>query len=170
MAKPDPRARRIDPPVSRFRLQIRPSPIHRFGVFAGEGIPRRRVVIEYAGDRINYAEALRRFRKRGQPNRICFARLSRRWLIDGWNGNGSELINHSCEPNLYVWRPRGHIFFCSRRRIRPGEELTFDYNLQRRGGRVACHCGSPKCRGTMNRPVRRHRTRLPRRGRPRLRS
>jgi len=153
------RARCIDPPASRFRLQIRPSPIHNLGVFAGEAIPRRRVVMEYAGDRITYAEAVRRFRKRGKPERICFARLNRYWIIDGWRGNGAEFINHSCEPNLYTWRPHGHIFFCSRKRIRTGEELTFDYNLQRRIGRTPCHCGSPKCRGEMNRPPRKHRRR-----------
>ncbi|HKO03477.1 MAG TPA: SET domain-containing protein-lysine N-methyltransferase [Candidatus Acidoferrales bacterium] len=148
------RARRIDPPVSRFRLQIRPSPIHRLGVFAREAIPPRRVVMEYAGERINYAEAQRRFRKRRQPDRICFARLNRYWIIDGWKGNGSEFINHSCDPNLYVWRPRGHLFFCSRKRISPGEELTFDYYIQRTVASTPCDCGSAKCRGEMNRPPR----------------
>ncbi len=157
MTHPRARAHHIDPPVSRFRLQIRPSPIHHLGVFAREAIPCRRVVMEYAGDRINYAEAVRRSRQRGRRNRICFARLDRRWIIDGWRGNGSEFINHSCDPNLFPWRPRGHIFFCSRKAIRPGEELTFDYNLQRGIERVACHCGSPKCRGEMNRPPKKHR-------------
>jgi SET domain-containing protein len=151
------RAHLIDPPVSRFRLKISRSLIHRLGVFAREAIPRRRLVIEYVGDRITRAELLRRFRKRGKPKRICFATLNRYWIIDGWKGNGSEFINHSCEPNLYVWKLRGRVLFCSRKRIRPGEELTVDYRLGRRIGRVACHCGSPKCRGEMNRPPQKHR-------------
>jgi uncharacterized protein len=152
MAKPRSTPRRINPPTSRFPLQIRRSPIHHLGVFACEAIPRRRIVIEYVGDKINYAEACRRHIKRGRPKRILFARLNRYWIIDAWKGNGSEFINHSCEPNLYVTRPHGHIFFWSRTHIQPGEELTYDYDLQRRAAKTACHCGAAKCRGEMNRP------------------
>jgi len=155
MPKNRPRSQPIDPPVSRFRLQIRRSRIHGRGVFAREIIPPRKVIIEYAGDRITYREMMRRFVKRGRPRRICFARLDKRWIIDGLNGNGSEYINHSCEPNMHHWRPRGHIFLCSRRPIVPGEELTFDYRLSPALGRVPCHCGAKKCRGQMNRPAKR---------------
>jgi SET domain-containing protein len=165
MPKSHLKSREINPPVSRFRLQIRPSPIHCLGIFAREAIPGRRLVMEYAGDRITRAEAQRRFLKRGKPERICFARLNRRWVIDGCNGNGSEFINHSCQPNLDVRKRRGHILFYTRRAIRPGEELTSDYKLRRSFGRVAWYCGSSKCRGEMNRPVRKHRTRLQRWGR-----
>ena len=157
MPKSHLKSQRIDPPISRFGLSVRRSAIHGRGVFAREAIPGRKLVMEYAGDRITRAEAERRFVKRGRPERICFGRLNRYWVIDGWNGNGSEFINHSCEPNLDVRKRRGHIFFYTCRAIRPGEELTSDYKLGRRIGRVACHCGSPKCRGEMNRPARKHR-------------
>lgn len=39
----------------------------------------------------------------------------------------------------------------SKRRIKAGEELTIDYNFSPKVGRVPCHCGSQKCRGTINR-------------------
>src|SRR5579864_2186313 len=39
---------------TRFRIQIKRSRIHRYGVFALEEIPRRKFVIEYAGERISY--------------------------------------------------------------------------------------------------------------------
>jgi uncharacterized protein len=159
MRRTSSKSRSIDAPVSRFRLRIRRSPIHRLGVFAHETIPRRRVVIEYTGDRINFAEARRRILVRGRSKQILFARLNRYWLIDGWNGNGSEYVNHSCQPNLYAWRLRGHLFLCTRRRIRPGQELTIDYRIQRTVESAPCHCGSPKCRGEMNRPPNRRRPR-----------
>ena len=149
-------ARSIDPPASRFRLQIRRSPIQGVGVFARETIPGRRLVIEYEGDRISLAEARKRFLKRGRPKRICFARLNRRWILDGWKGNGSEYINHSCSPNLYAWRPRGHIFLCSLKRILPGEELSVDYKIRRHVGEIPCNCGAANCRGLIDTPTKRH--------------
>jgi len=153
----------INPPVARFRLHVRTSPIAGLGVFAREGIPPRRLVIEYGGDRITIAEAERRQRKRGNPERICFAWLKGKWVIDGWKGNGAQYVNHSCDPNLYSCKLRGHILFFSARRIRTGEELTIDYRISSRSSKVTCHCGSPHCRGVMNHTARRRRRRRGRR-------
>ena len=38
---------RIDPRFASYRMEIRPSKIHRFGVYALEPIPANRKVIEY---------------------------------------------------------------------------------------------------------------------------
>ena len=35
-------------------------------------------------------------------------------------------------------------------RIAAGEELLLDYKFAKRGTKVPCHCGAPKCRGTIN--------------------
>ena len=43
-----------------------------------------------------------------------------------------------------------HILFFSRRGIRKGEELTLDYKLDPKTFRIPCRCGSPKCRGAIN--------------------
>jgi SET domain-containing protein len=153
------RVRLINPPVSGYRLEICPSRIAGWGVFAREVIPRGRQVIEYAGDRITFAEARRRWRVRGRPKRITPVRLNRHWVIDPWNGNSSVYINHSCEPNLYRCRPRGHLLLFSLKRIRPGEELTFDYKLNPVKPWIACRCGSPRCRGVMDRHARKPRPR-----------
>ncbi len=50
----------IDPRHSPFRLEVRPSAIHRWGVYALEMIPARRKVIEYTGERVNRRETKRR--------------------------------------------------------------------------------------------------------------
>jgi len=65
-------------------------------------------------------------------------------------GSGAELINHCCDPNLVRRRIGGHIYYYSRRRIRPGEELSVDYRFSKDSLRMKCRCGSPKCRGTIN--------------------
>lgn len=141
--------------ASRFQLRVAPSSIHRLGVFADQQIPGRVTVIEYTGERISYPEARRRFRRIAKEHGGRFnylARLNSRWVIDGAiGGNGSELINHSCAPNVKGRRARGRLWFVSLRRIQKGEELLVDYRFPKKAPRVPCHCGSTICRGTINR-------------------
>ncbi|MGB0035136.1 MAG: SET domain-containing protein-lysine N-methyltransferase [Candidatus Acidiferrales bacterium] len=150
-----PRFRLVPSQYSPHRLSIRSSRVHRFGVFALESIPKGRKVIEYAGERLTWTEAARQVRRRerqGAPMNVYFARLNRRWIIDGSvGGSGAQFINHSCDGNLGARKIRGHLLFFSRRRIRAGEELSFDYRLSRESPTLECRCGSPKCRGTVNR-------------------
>jgi len=145
---------RIDPRYTPFLLLIGRSRVHRYGVFAGENIPRNRKVVEYTGEHISHLAATRRFMKilrTGKPRRFYFFVLSRRWVIDGAvGGSGAELINHSCDPNLARRRIRGRIFYYSRKRIRRGDELNVDYHFSKNALKVKCRCGSPKCRGTIN--------------------
>ena len=137
----------IDPRFACFRLLVRRSSIHRWGVFAGEVIPPRRKVIEYTGERISRRET----KERGQATLIYLFTLDDYWTLDGAvGGSGAEIINHSCEPNLYSWNTKGHILYMSQRRIEPGEELTVDYRFSKKTEKVTCHCGSPQCRGTIN--------------------
>ena len=138
---------RVDSKHSRFRLALRQSPIHRWGVYAGERIPGRHKVIEYTGERISRRETLRR----GQADMTYLFTLDNYWTLDGSvGGSGAEYINHSCEPNLYSCIFKGHILYISKREIRRGEELTVDYRFSKKIERVPCLCGSPKCRGTIN--------------------
>jgi SET domain-containing protein len=140
---------RIDPRHARFRLTLRPSAIHGWGVYAAEPIPAGRKVIEYTGERIGRREA----RRRGLGSRTYLFTLDDYWTLDGSvGGSGAELINHSCDPNLYSWIFKGHILYMSKRDILPGEELTVDYHFSSKIDRVPCRCGSAKCRGTINLP------------------
>ncbi|HEY2012701.1 MAG TPA: SET domain-containing protein-lysine N-methyltransferase [Bryobacteraceae bacterium] len=137
----------IDPQYACFRLVIRESKIHRWGVYAGERIPARRKVIEYTGEKISRRET----KRRGSGNVTYLFTLDNYWTIDGAvNGSGAEIINHSCEPNIYAMVLKGHILYMSKREIRRGEELTVDYRFADDVGRVRCCCGATKCRGTIN--------------------
>ena len=129
-----------------FRLIIRESRIHRYGVYALERIPPNRKVIEYTGERINRREAKRRG---GGAFTYLFA-VDRYWTVDGSvGGSGAEIINHSCEPNLISRVMKGHVLYISLREIQPGEELTVDYHLDWNPPSTPCQCGTPKCRGTL---------------------
>jgi SET domain-containing protein len=137
----------IDPRHARFQIEIRPSKIHRCGVYALERIPAARKVIEYTGEKISRRET----KRRGQGSVTYLFTLDDYWTIDGAvGGSGAEIINHSCDPNLATRIVRGHILYFSKREIRPGEELTVDYRFSDKIEAVPCHCGSPKCRGAIN--------------------
>ncbi len=130
-----------------FKLEIRPSKIHRWGIYALEAIPARRKVIEYTGERINRAET----KRRGQTCRTYLFTLDKYWTLDGAHGgSGAELINHSCDPNLATRVQQGHIFYMAKRAIGKGEELTVDYHFSGDVERVKCKCGAAKCRGVIN--------------------
>lgn len=140
--------------ASPFRLKVRRSRIHRHGVFTAEEIPAHRRVIEYAGERIDQKEAVKRYLRAwngGKPKPMYLFHLRRNVVIDGSvRGNGAEIINHSCHPNLITRRIRGHIYYFSRRAIAAGAELTVDYRFAKNSARVPCRCGAPNCRGTIN--------------------
>lgn len=154
MKIPHQTVRQIKPESSPFALRIAPSSIHRRGVFALQPIPRNRKVIEYTGQRLTWRQSLQLLRKLwrlGAPANVYLARLNRRWIINGAiGGNGSQFINHCCDPNLARRRIRGHLMFFSTRNIRVGEELTCDYKFRKYVPKTPCRCGSPKCRGTIN--------------------
>jgi uncharacterized protein len=136
--------RDVAPGASRFRLKVRRSPIHRGGVFAAEAIPALREVIEYVGARIPFSQVLRNHKRRwrsGLRSEFYLLRLDRLWVIDGSvGGNGSELINHCCDPNLAHRRIPGRILFFSCRKIKAGEELTLDYQFHEKAERILCRC------------------------------
>ncbi|MGE5569935.1 MAG: SET domain-containing protein [Rhodospirillales bacterium] len=138
---------RIDERYACYRMEVRPSRIHRWGVFALEPIPARRKVIEYTGEKISRRE----IKRRSERPLVYLFELNSYWCVDGAvGGSGAELINHSCDPNLYSMVMKGHVIYMSRRAISPGEELTVDYRFDKNMERVPCSCGSPKCRGTIN--------------------
>ena len=139
---------RIDPKYTGYKLSIRKSKIHRFGVYAEERIPANRKVIEYTGERLNRRET----KLRGEGEYTYLFTLDKYWTLDGaFGGSGAEIINHSCEANVVSRIMKGHIIYMSLRTIEPGEEITVDYNFEYVGDQTACACGASSCRTVMER-------------------
>lgn len=70
------------------------------------------------------------------------------WLCgDEEDLHPSDVINHSCEPNLAFLE--GTLVLRALRDLAPGEELSFDYvtAMDLPGWGFACACGAPTCRG-----------------------
>jgi len=140
------------------RIQVRRSGVHGKGVFALQPIGKDELIIEYKGEIIDWDEALRRHpRDPEQPNHTFYFHLEGGDVIDGGvNGNAARWINHACEPNCEAEEDGRRIFIKALRKIKPGEELFFDYRLvidERYTAKLkkeyACWCGSKHCRGTM---------------------
>lgn len=141
-------AARIDPNYACFRMELRESKIHRWGVFAREDIPANRKVIEYTGERISRRETRRRSL---ESEHTYLFTLNDYWTLDGSaGGSGAEYINHSCDPNLRAWNHHERILYMSKRAIRRGEELTVDYRFPHNVEHTPCVCGAAVCRGAIN--------------------
>jgi len=137
----------IDERHTNFSLVVKPSKIHRWGVYAGERIPKQRKVIEYTGEKCSRKET----KRRSEGHLHYMFTLDAYWSVDGAvGGSGAEFINHSCNPNVYSKIFKGHILYVSLREIKSGEELTIDYRFEPHVEKVPCKCGAPNCRGTIN--------------------
>jgi SET domain-containing protein len=139
-------------------LEVRPSGLHGLGVFALVPIRKGTRVIEYLGERVSHQEADRRYddKDAGDNHTFLFI-VDEDTVIDaGVNGNEARFVNHGCDPNCESVIEAGRVFIEAIRAIAPGEELTYDYQIQREPGDppeidtiFACRCGAARCRGTM---------------------
>ncbi len=150
------------------RIVRRRSPIHGNGVFAARDLPGRTEIIEYRGRRMTHAQANRAYGNDVDNGHTFLFTLNEKYLIDAnVGGNDARWINHSCAPNCQAWviehasgdPRRDRVVIETRRRIREGEELTYDYGItleERQTARLkriwACRCGAKKCTGTLLKP------------------
>jgi SET domain-containing protein len=138
---------------------VRNSSIHGRGVFASTEIPRGTSIIEYKGKRTSWDEALAApDSDPDDPAHTFLFQIDDGRVIDARvRGNAARWINHSCWPNCVTHEDdAGHVFIEAKRRIRAGDELTYDYRLTVEGrltrkekAQYACRCGTAKCRGTL---------------------
>jgi SET domain-containing protein len=147
-------------------IEVRASSLHGLGVFALHRIEAGTRVIEYLGERISHGEADRRYQGKSATDSHTFLFIADdATVIDaGVDGNEARFVNHACDPNCASVIERARVYIDAIRTIAPGEELTYDYQIQREPGDppdidavFACHCGLPRCRGTMMWPPRRGR-------------
>ena len=131
--------------------------MHGKGVYALRDLRPGETLIEYTGERISWAEALRRHpHDPDQPTHTFYFHLDEHCVIDALHGgNAARWINHSCQPNCEAQEAHGRVFIKALRPIRAGEELFYDYGLvidarhtPRLKAEYACLCRAPDCRGS----------------------
>ncbi|VEU21348.1 DEKNAAC102337 [Brettanomyces naardenensis] len=126
-----------------------------YGMRADSDIPAHTFIVEYKGEVIDSQEY--KLRKEQYANEgikhFYFMMIREDEIIDATKrASLGRFCNHSCDPNAYIekWvvnkRYRMGIF--AKRGIRKGEEITFDYNVDRYGSEPQkCYCGAKNCVG-----------------------
>ncbi|GAA97247.1 uncharacterized protein L969DRAFT_606822 [Mixia osmundae IAM 14324] len=136
-------------------IQIVDTGMKGFGVRAAEDMLKDAFVYEYIGEVVGAGQLQKRMKDYYEEGieHFYFMALQREEFIDATKkGNKGRFLNHSCSPNCYVskWvvgeKMRMGIF--TKRKIQAGEELTFNYNVDRYGHEAQpCYCGEANCVG-----------------------
>lgn len=125
------------------------------GIRACKPIPAGTFIMEYVGEVFDSREFKRRRKEysRNHSAHFYFMALKGDLFIDATRkGNISRFINHSCDPNAQTqkWTVNGElrVGFFAQKMIEVGEEINFDYRLERYGREPQkCYCGTAICRG-----------------------
>ncbi|KAJ5320567.1 hypothetical protein N7508_000850 [Penicillium antarcticum] len=126
-----------------------------FGLRAETNLDPHQLIYEYVGEVVGEQQFRRRMRQYDEEGikHFYFMSLNKGEFVDATKrGNLGRFCNHSCNPNCYVdkWvvgeKLRMGIF--AERSIQAGEELVFNYNVDRYGADPQpCYCGEPMCTG-----------------------
>jgi SET domain-containing protein len=94
------------------------------GLFATKEIPKGKRIIEYTGPRVPNEQV-------EKSNGKYFFGVTKKWSIDGsGRDNVARYINHSCRPNAEAIISKGRVWIWSRKKIRPGDEIAYDYGKE----------------------------------------
>ncbi|CAK9685568.1 unnamed protein product [Candida parapsilosis] len=134
--------------VSVFQTELK-----GYGLKANKPISEGQFIYEYIGEVIDEGAFRQRMIEYDMKNykHFYFMMLKPDAFIDATEkGSLARFVNHSCNPNAFVdkWvvgdKLRMGIF--AKRNIAKGEEITFDYNVDRYGAQSQpCYCGEPNC-------------------------
>ena len=91
------------------------------GLFAKVDISKGAKIVQYTGERIRRDDVAR------HKGKYLFT-LNDKWTIDGKSrANLARYANHSCRPNAKSITTPRKIWIVARRKIRAGEEITYNY-------------------------------------------
>lgn len=111
--------------VTAYPKTVVKKSFHGRGIFALEEIKKGTKILQYIGRKIGNDEADRK------PNRYIFY-IDEKYSLDGspmWNT--ARYFNHSCRPNAEsIMEGDDRIFIAAKRKILPGEEITFHYGKE----------------------------------------
>ena len=91
------------------------------GLYAEQEIPKGACIIEYIGVPLTKEEEDK------SNSRYLFEIHSRKTIDGAPRWNTARYINHSCRPNCEPNIYKNRIYIHARRKIKPGEELNYDY-------------------------------------------
>jgi len=109
------------------------------GLYTEGEIPKSACVIEYTGVEITKEQ------EEKSRSKYLFEIHSRKTIDGAPRWNTARYINHSCRPNCEPNIHKGRVFIHAKRRIKPGEELNYDYGVNYFREFLKEICACPKC-------------------------
>ena len=109
------------------------------GLYAESVIPKDACVIEYTGVEITKEQEDK------SRSKYLFEIHARKTIDGAPRWNTARYINHSCRPNCEPNIHKGRVFIHARRKIKPGEELSYDYGTNYFKQYLKDICACPKC-------------------------
>jgi hypothetical protein len=109
-------------PAHHFKLIKVKRGLAGLGLFAGENIKKKEMIVEYIGNILTAEEADKKV-----TSQYLFE-INRNKTIDGtprWNT--ARYANHSCAPNAESDIKKGRVFVIATKNIKEGEEIVYDY-------------------------------------------
>jgi len=111
------------PRTSKYVLKTKRG-LSGLGLFAGEDIPRDVFLVEYWGKIVTDEEADE------VAGKYLFRLDGGKTILGNHKGNLARLINHSCKPNAEAEMDGKRIFIYSKRAIKKGEEISYNYGKE----------------------------------------
>lgn len=152
------------------KIEARLSQIHGNGVFATDTIEKGERIVRYKGKLRTHDEVDAEYGEIDENGHTFLFTLNDDYVIDAnVDGGIARWINHSCSPNCEAVveenaKGKTHkdkVFIEAIRKIKAGEELTYNYGItldERQTPALkklwGCRCGSKNCTGTMLQPKR----------------
>ncbi|MEZ5956321.1 MAG: SET domain-containing protein [Hyphomonadaceae bacterium] len=109
------------------------------GLFADSEIPKNSCIIEYIGPQITKEQEAK------SRSKYLFEIHARKTIDGAPRWNTARYINHSCRPNCEPNIHKGRVFIHAKRKIKPGEELNYDYGKNYFNQYLKDICACPKC-------------------------
>tara|TARA_B100000745_G_C20081495_1_gene369435 strand:+ start:55 stop:528 length:474 start_codon:yes stop_codon:yes gene_type:complete len=129
--------------------KVKNSNIDKKGLCASKDIKPGVKIIVYAGKLITKKETEQNLKFDNKKDIYLF-NINEKYDLDGdFSWNTARLINHSCNPNCEVEGEGLKLWISSLRKIKKGEELTYDYGFGYDADykQFPCKCQSMNCVG-----------------------
>jgi uncharacterized protein len=109
------------------------------GLYAESDIPKGACIIEYTGPQLTKEQ------EANSRSKYLFEVNARKTIDGAPRWNTARYINHSCRPNCEPNIYKGRVFIHAKRKIKPGEELAYNYGKNYFNEYLKDICACPKC-------------------------
>lgn len=122
------------------------------GLFAKKNFKKGEIILEFIGKIMHISQ----FNKLKNKNKKIYddysLQIDKEFFLIGTGKDKKiydDFINHSCNPNSYVYINGNKVLLIALKKIKKGEEITYDYSttMYNDPWSIKCNCQEKNCRG-----------------------